>query len=83
MTLNGLLFLNLKLKMPNQFNINIYSEDAEFCSSLAIECNKYGFSLTFFNEDDLDNKKLLESAVVSVIIIDLRLYKYSTSVFPI
>ena len=73
MTLNGLLFRSLKLKMSNQFNINIYSEDAEFCSSLAIECNKYGFDLTFFDSIDLENDKLQESCLVSVIIIDLTI----------
>ena len=57
--------------MEEQFNINIFSNDPEFCSSLAVECNKYGFWLTFFEESDFDNKKLLESAIVSVIIIDL------------
>ena len=54
-----------------QFNINIFSDDAKFCSSLAIECNKYGFGLTFFNKKDINNKELLESALVSVVIIDL------------
>ena len=57
--------------MEEQFNINIFSNDAKFCSSLAIECNKYGFGLTFFEESDVDNKELLESALVSVVIIDL------------
>jgi PleD family two-component response regulator len=57
--------------MEEQFNINIFSNDPEFCSSLAVECNKYGFGLTFFEESDFDNKKLLESAIVSVVIIDL------------
>ena len=54
-----------------QFNINIYSNDAKFCSSLAVECNKYGFELTFFEKHDINNKELLESAIISVVIIDL------------
>jgi len=54
-----------------QFNINVFSNDAKFCSSLAIECNKYGFELTFFEKQDINNKKLLESALISVVIIDL------------
>ena len=54
-----------------QFNINVYSNDAKFCSSLAVECNKYGFELTFFEEHDISNKKLLESALISVVIVDL------------
>ena len=57
--------------MEEQFNINVYSNDAKFCSSLAIECNKYGFGLTFFEESDINNKKMLESALVSVVVIDL------------
>ena len=57
--------------MEEQFNINIFSNDAEFCSSLAIECNKYGFGLTFFEEGDYNNKEMLESALVCVVIIDL------------
>ena len=38
---------------------------------MAIECNKYGFGLTFFEKDDINNKELLESGMVSVVIIDL------------
>jgi len=57
--------------MQNQFNINIYSEDAEFCSSLAIECNKYGFDLTFFDFNDIEKNKLKDSTLISVIIVDL------------
>ena len=58
--------------MKEEFNINIFSNDAEFCSSLAIECNKYGFGLTFFEEHQINDKDLMESALVSVIIIDLN-----------
>ena len=57
--------------MNSEFNINVFSDDAKFCSSLAIECNKYGFGLTFFEEHDFDNRKMLESALVSVVVIDL------------
>ena len=57
--------------IKEQFNINIFSDDAKFCSSLAIECNKYGFELTFFEKDDINDKELLESGMVSVVIIDL------------
>ena len=57
--------------MDDQFNINIFSNDAEFCSSVAIECNKYGFGLNFFEEKDIENKKNLELGTVSVAIIDL------------
>ena len=57
--------------MQEQFNINIFSEDPQFCSTLAVECNRYGFDLTFFEPEDLQNNKLLNVAIVSVIIIDL------------
>ena len=57
--------------MDNQFNINMFSNDAEFCSSVAIECNKYGFGLNFFEEKDIKNKKKIEVGAISVAIIDL------------
>ena len=57
--------------MDDQFNINIFSNDAEFCSSVALECNKYGFGLNFFEEKDIENKKNLEIGIISVAIIDL------------
>ena len=57
--------------MDNQFNINMFSNDAEFCSSIAIECNKYGFGLNFFEEKDIKSKKKIEVGEISVAIIDL------------
>ena len=57
--------------MYNQFNINIYSEDAKFCSSLAIECSKYGFDLTFIDSSNLDDDSMYDSTFISVIIVDL------------
>ena len=39
--------------MNNEFNINVFSHDANFCSALALECNKYGFELSFFETNKL------------------------------
>jgi len=57
--------------IQEQFNINIFSNDPTFCTSIASECNKFGFSLTFFEEKDIDSEKLSESSFISVNIIDL------------
>ena len=56
--------------MTDKFNINILSNDPMFCTSVATECNKFGFSLTFFEEGEIGNDKL-ESELLSVNIIDL------------
>ena len=58
--------------MNSDFNIYIYSEDVNFSSALALECNKYGFELTFFEEVNM--KKFLNNneSFVSVVIIDLE-----------
>lgn len=56
--------------MTDKFNINILSNDPMFCTSVATECNKFGFSLTFFEEGEIGNNKL-ESELLSVNIIDL------------
>ena len=56
-----------------QFNINVLSDDAAFCTSLATECNKFGFALSFFNKEDSINKNKLfsnESLYVSIIDLD-------------
>ena len=57
--------------IEEQFNINILSDDPTFCTSLASECNKFGFSLTFFEEEDIGNEKIIDSDMISVNIIDL------------
>ena len=54
-----------------QLNINIFSNDAVFCTSLATECNKYGFNLTFYEESEIGSDKFIDDSVVSVNIIDL------------
>lgn len=61
--------------MNKEFNLLVLSDDANFCSALALECNNYGFELTFFESVDLitvlkDNDKL-----ISVIIVDLNCNK--------
>ena len=56
--------------MIDKFNINILSNDPMFCTSVATECNKFGFSLTFFEEGEIGNDKL-DSELLSVNIIDL------------
>jgi len=57
--------------MEDKFNINILSDDPIFCTSLATECNKFGFSLTFFEESEIGDEDLLDLELISVNIIDL------------
>jgi hypothetical protein len=57
--------------MENRFNINVLSNDPMFCTSLATECNKFGFSLTFFEEGEIGNDSISDSELMSVNIIDL------------
>ena len=57
--------------MIDSFNIYIYSDDADFCASLALECNNYGFGLTFFNDKNLKSTLNSDDILVSVVIIDL------------
>ena len=57
--------------IKDQFNINVFSNDPEFCKSLATECNNYGFLLTFIDNEngiisELDNK------TIGVMILDLH-----------
>ena len=54
-----------------QFNINVFSDDAMFCTSLATECNKYAFSLIFLEENEIESDKFQDSSLISVNIIDL------------
>lgn len=54
-----------------QFNINVLSEDAVFCTSLATECNKFGFMLTFFDEKDIGEDNFNQSYEISVNIVDI------------
>ena len=60
-----------------QFNINLCSSDPTFCTSVATECNKYGFSLTFFDEKDIGSEQFNESTLISVNIIDLDLKEFN------
>ena len=57
--------------MNKDFNLYVFSDDANFCSALALECNSYGFELTFFEIVDLKNGFKKDDKVFSVVIIDL------------
>ena len=58
--------------IKEQFNINVLSDDAVFCTSLATECNKFGFLLNFFNkEDSINQSKPFSNESLYVSIIDL------------
>ena len=58
--------------LKEQFNINVMSDDAVFCTNLASECNKFGFLLTFFNKEDvLSGNDFFSTESLSVSIIDL------------
>jgi len=58
--------------LKEQFNINVLSDDAVFCTSLATECNKFGFLLSFFDKGDVLYKNdLFSTESLSVSIIDL------------
>ena len=54
-----------------QFNINVLSDDPVFCTSLATECNKFGFMLTFFEEKDIGEDKFSDQSEISVNIVDI------------
>ena len=55
----------------NELSINVFSEEARFCSALAIECNKYGFDLNFFEYKNIE--KIIEDDHATIFIIDLEL----------
>ena len=57
--------------MNRDFNLYVFSDDANFCSALALECNSYGFELTFFEVRDLQNNFKNNNKIFSVVIIDL------------
>jgi len=57
--------------MNNKFNLFVYSDDPNFCSALALECNKYGFELVFFEVANIKNIFDDNSNFISVVIIDL------------
>ena len=57
--------------MNNNFNVNVFSDDANFSSSLALECNKYGFELTFFEMENFEKVLNSDKSLVSINIIDL------------
>ena len=57
--------------MNSEFNINVFSHDANFSSALALECNKYGFELSFFEVSDIPDIFKKDKYFISIIIIDL------------
>ena len=57
--------------MNSEFNINVFSHDANFCSALALECNKYGFELSFFENSDIATVFKNNKHLISIIIVDL------------
>ena len=57
--------------MNSEFNINVFSHDANFSSALALECNKYGFELSFFEVSDIPDILKNDKFFISIIIIDL------------
>ena len=58
--------------MNSDFNLFIFSEDVNFSSALALECNKYGFELTFFEINNMKEIFNNNKNSVSVVIIDLE-----------
>ena len=57
--------------MNNEFNLFVFSDDPNFCSALALECNKYGFELVFFEVGNIENISGNNSSFISIVIIDL------------
>ena len=57
--------------MNSEFNINVFSHDANFCSALALECNKYGFELSFFENSDIATVFKNNKHLISIIVVDL------------
>ena len=57
--------------MNSDINLLIYSEDANFSSALALESNKYGFELTFFEVKSMQNYVENSYSLISIVIVDL------------
>ena len=54
--------------MKYEFKIVAFTEEAEFAISLATECNKYGFLLSFIEKfEDIVNEMNTETILVSLI----------------
>ena len=62
--------------MKYDFKIAAFTEDADFSISLATECNKYGFSLSFIDLEE-DIKEEVRTDTIIVILIDLNSKKYN------
>tara|TARA_Y100001934_G_C12082345_1_gene645361 strand:+ start:232 stop:597 length:366 start_codon:yes stop_codon:yes gene_type:complete len=61
--------------MKYEFKIVAFTEDPDFSISLATECNKYGFSLTFIDTEDR-LKEEINSETIIVVLIDLNNVQY-------
>ena len=62
--------------MKYEFKIIAFTNDPDFSISLATECNKYGFLLSFI-EDVREISSELESNIIVVTILDLHEYNVS------
>ena len=59
--------------MNYEFKIIAFTDDAQFSMSLAKECNKYGFSLSFVNKEfEIENE--LDGDIISIVLLDLNNY---------
>ena len=57
--------------MKYEFKIITFTDDPDFSISLATECNKYGFLLSFIdNVDEVDNE--LGDSVIMVTLLDMH-----------
>ena len=59
--------------MNYEFKIIAFTDDPQFSISLARECNKYGFSLSFIDEE-LEIKNEVNSDIISIVLLDLNNY---------
>ena len=57
--------------MKCEFKIIAFTDDPDFSISLATECNKYGFLLSFINDiEEIDSE--LDSNIIVVTLLDLH-----------
>jgi len=63
--------------MKYDFKISAFTEDPDFSISLATECNKYGFSLSFVDTTE-DIGKEIDNETIIIVLIDLNNEKYNS-----
>tara|TARA_B100000686_G_scaffold353118_1_gene457432 strand:+ start:2028 stop:2393 length:366 start_codon:yes stop_codon:yes gene_type:complete len=61
--------------MNYEFKIIAFTDDADFAISLATECNKYGFLLSYIDKVE-DLQRELNKQTITVVLIDLTYKKY-------